>query len=58
MLESAVKGALLNVEINLAGIKDARFKKGISLKANNLVNGARKIAYFVITQTSGRIIKK
>ncbi len=58
MLESAIKGALLNVEINLAGIKDERFKEGISAKANSLVNEARKIAHFVINQTSGRIIKK
>ena len=56
MLESAIKGALLNVEINLAGIKDERFKEGISAKANSLVNEARKIAHFVINQTSGRII--
>ncbi|MFH0838879.1 MAG: cyclodeaminase/cyclohydrolase family protein [Candidatus Omnitrophota bacterium] len=58
MLESAIKGALLNIEINLAGIKDNRFSSDIQIKVKNIVDEAKKVAYEVITHTSERIANK
>lgn len=58
MLEAGIKGALLNIEINLTSIKDVRFINDISIRSKNLVNEAKKIAYYVITETSKRMLKK
>ncbi len=58
MLEAGIKGALLNIEINLTDVKEARFIDDIGRRTRNLVNEAKKDAYYVITETSKRILKK
>lgn len=58
MLEAGIKGALLNIEINLSAIKETRFINDIGRRTRNLINEAKKDAYYVITETSKRILKK
>ncbi len=58
MLDSAVKGAVINIDINLAGIKDKRFIDRLDKKTKGLTKEAKKLAHYVLSETSRRIGKK